>query len=282
MLAVEPATAALRALIDTARRARSRAANGFTGSERLEQLSLGGGHPITASAQEPPVSVQDSTSRLQDLPPVEALHEDLAPWVTRRPGRLPSLEHPLMTQSPYVPQLAGYMNAVYAAVRQQAEGLLARRAYGAWLDLHARDHQLRVLRDHAARIEHGDWWALLGDLYRRELPLLDTDGAWADALRTDKPQRARLMAPSEARALLAVPHSLTVWFPVDIKNRRLGVGVHVDEAAAWRHVEVVSHRTTSRGGLNVRGRVISKAAVLAATTARGALELLVDPAAAGI
>jgi hypothetical protein len=220
------------------------------------------------------MSAQDSTSRLRDLPVTETLHDDLAPWVTRQPGRLPALEHPLMTQSPYVPQLAGYMNAIYATVRQQADNLLSRRAYAAWLELHARDHQLGVLVEHASRIEHGDWWALLGDLYRRDLPLLDTDGTWAAALRTDKPLRQRFMTPADARAFLALPHALTVWYPVDLKNRRLGAGVFADEAAAWRHAETVSRRTASRGGLNVRGRVLPKSALLAATHARGALELL--------
>lgn len=228
------------------------------------------------------MSAQDSTSRLHDLPPAETLHRDLAPWVTRRPGRMPSLEHPLMTQSPYVPQLAGYMNAVYAAVRQQADALLARRSYGPWLDLHARDHQLTILVEHAGRIEHGDWWSLLADLYRRDLPLLDTDGAWAAAFATDKPQRQRLMLPADARRFLALPHEVTVWFPVDLQNRRLGVGVFAEESAAWRQVEVMANRTASRGGLSVRGRTVPKSILCAATMARGALELLPDPRLPGL
>jgi hypothetical protein len=74
-----------------------------------------------------------ATRRLAGLPEPEPLHPDLAACLVRRPGRLPSLEHPLIVQAPYIPPLASYVNGLYDSLSQRAEALLESQAYDRWL-----------------------------------------------------------------------------------------------------------------------------------------------------
>jgi hypothetical protein len=223
-----------------------------------------------------------ATRRLAGLPEPEPLHADLAASIVRRPGRLPSLEHPLIVQAPYIPPLASYVNGLYGSLRARAEATLANRNYAEWLNMHGRRFQLQVLLDNAARIDHGVWWELVAEVFRRELPCFDrADGAWRRALASEKPLRQRFMTPAEADALAALPETIDVWRPAPVDDPARALSFYTDEAAARAIGRTALQQPESDGGSLVLLQArLPRARVLALSLARGVTELLALPASA--
>lgn len=223
-----------------------------------------------------------ATRRLAGLPEPEPLHPDLAACLVRRPGRLPSLEHPLIVQAPYIPPLASYVNGLYDSLSQRAEALLESQAYDRWLEMHARAYQLRVLSDKGGKIDHGTWWELVASVFRRELPWFDDEtGQWLKALGGDRPARRRFMTPTEAAALDRLPDLLDVWRAVPAGNPAGAFSFFLDEAAARTFAATARIRLElpANAFTLLHGR-LQKAHVIALCQSRGMPELLAPPAKA--
>jgi len=220
-----------------------------------------------------------ASRRLAGLPEPEPLHPDLAACLVRRPGRLPSLEHPLIVQSPYIPPLASYVNGLYDSLSKRAESLLESRSYDRWLEMHSRGHQLRVLTEKGTRIDHGTWWELLASVFRRELPWYDEeDGRWMKALGSDRPSRRRFMTGSEAAALDQLPDELEVWRAAPVANAAAAFSLFLDESSARTFAATARARLELPEGTFavLRGR-IHKPHVIALCQARGMPELIAPP-----
>ena len=223
-----------------------------------------------------------ATRRLAGLPEPEPLHPDLAACVVRRPGRLASLEHPLIVQSPYIPPLASYVNGLYTSLHQRADALLASGVHDQWLDLHARQFRLKVLFDHADQIEHGVYWDLLAALFRRERPVADdADATWARALGCDKPMRVRFMTRAESLAFDQLADTFDAWV-VDVAGAPVALlSAFPEQAAADRFVAAASARLSRPpGDFALRQSRLSKDQVVALTNSRGMPELLMRKPAA--
>lgn len=221
-----------------------------------------------------------ASRRLAGLPEPEPLHPDLAACLVRRPGRLPSLEHPLIVQAPYIPPLASYVNGLYDSLSRRADALLESRAYDRWLEMHARAHQLTVLTTKGTRIDHGTWWELLASVFRRELPWFDEeDGRWMKALGCDRPSRRRFMTGSEAAALDQLPELLNVWRAVPAATPTAGFSFFLDESSARTFAATARTRLELPEGTFalMQGRM-QKPHVIALCQARGMPELLAPPA----
>ncbi len=217
-----------------------------------------------------------ATRRLAGLPEPEPLHPDLAACIVRRPGRLASLEHPLIVQSPYIPPLASYVNGLYTSLLQRADALLASGVHDQWLDLHARQFRLKVLVGHANRIDHGIYWDLLASLFRRALPVTDdVEGWWVRALNSDKPMRSRFMTRSELLAFEQLPATIDAWQVVPADPVLTILGAFLDRAAADRFLAVIAARLSRPATeFDCQARPIAREQVLALTTSRGMPELL--------
>ncbi len=222
-----------------------------------------------------------ATRRLAGLPEPEPLHPDLAVCIVRRPGRLASLEHPLIVQSPYIPPLASYVNGLYTSLLQRADALLASGVHDQWLDLHARQFRLKVLVGHANRIDHGVYWDLLASLFRRELPVTDSaDSLWARALDCDKPMRSRFMTRSESIAFEQLPATFDAWHVVPADPAPTILGAFLDRTAAERFLAVLAARLSRPAtGFDCRPSPLARAQVLALSTSRGTPELLLSASA---
>lgn len=223
-----------------------------------------------------------ATRRLAGLPEPEPLHPDLAACLVRRPGRLPSLEHPLIVQAPYIPPLASYVNGLYDSLSQRAEALLESQAYDRWLEMHARAYQLRVLSDKGGKIDHGTWWELVASVFRRELPWFDDEtGQWMKALGADRPARRRFMTSAEAAALDKLPDLLNVWRAVPTGNPAGGFSFFLDESSARAFASTARIRLElpENAFTLLRGR-LQKPHVIALCQSRGMPELLAPPAKA--
>jgi len=221
-----------------------------------------------------------ASRRLAGLPEPEPLHPDLAACLVRRPGRLPSLEHPLIVQSPYIPPLASYVNGLYDSLSKRADSLLESGSYDRWLEMHARGHQLKVLEEKGARIDHGTWWELLAIIFRREMPWFDDeDGRWMKALGCDRPARRRFMTGAEAAALDQMPDLLNVWRAAPVARPAAGLSFFLDESSARAFAATARVRLELPDGTFaiLRGRV-QKPHVIALCQIRGMPELIVPPA----
>ena len=217
-----------------------------------------------------------ATRRLAGLPAPEPLHPDLAACIVRRPDRLASLEHPLIVQSPYIPPLASYVNGLYTSLLQRADALLASGVHDQWLDLHARQFRLKVLVDHANRIDHGIYWDLLAALFRRELPVTDdAEARWARALDCDKPMRSRFMTRSESLAFEQLPGTIDAWHVVPADPGLTVLGAFLERAAADRFLAMMAARLSRPATeFACRASSLARQQVLALTTSRGMPELL--------
>lgn len=222
-----------------------------------------------------------ATRRLAGLPEPEPLHPDLAACIVRRPGRLASLEHPLIVQSPYIPPLASYVNGLYTSLQQRADALLASGVHDQWLDLHARQFRLKVLVENAKRIDHGVYWDLLASLFRRELPVCDdADELWARALDCDKPMAQRFMTRSEALAFEQLPATIEAWRIVPADPAVHLMNAFLERAAADRFVAAMCARLSRPATeFPCRSEPIAKDQVFALTTSRGTPELLLRASA---
>jgi hypothetical protein len=221
-----------------------------------------------------------ASRRLAGLPEPEPLHPDLAACLIRRPGRLPSLEHPLIVQSPYIPPLASYVNGLYDSLSKRADSLLESQSFDRWLEMHARGHQLRVLAEKGGRIDHGTWWELLASIFRRELPWFDDeDGRWMKALGCDRPARRRFMTSSEAAALDQLPDLLGVWRAVPMEAPAAGFSFFLDESSARAFAATARARLERpEGSFQLLHGRMQKPHVVALCQARGMPELLASPA----
>jgi len=223
-----------------------------------------------------------ATRRLAGLPEPEPLHPDLAACLVRRPGRLPSLEHPLIVQAPYIPPLASYVNGLYDSLSKRANALLESRAYDRWLEMHSRAHQLAVLVERGTRMDHGNWWELLASVFRRELPWFDDEaGRWMQAIGADRPSRRRFMTHSEAAALDQLPDLLNVWRAVPTNQPGAGFSFFLDEASARTFAATARVRLELPEGsfTLLKGRM-QKPHVFVLCNARGMPELLAPGAKA--
>jgi hypothetical protein len=223
-----------------------------------------------------------ATRRLAGMPELEPLHPDLAACVVRRPGRLAALEHPLIVQAPYIPPLASYVNGLFETLRTRAATLLANGAYDQWLELHAARFRLRVLVEHASRVDHGAFWELLASLYRRDPPACDApEGLWVKALGSDKPQRHRFMTRAEQQLFTGLPEQSAVWRIVP-DDRAAGAFAHftTDEAATAVACGALQSAEPPAGAFTLVRGTLAKARVLAALQIHGRVELLALPGSA--
>ncbi|MEO8037329.1 MAG: hypothetical protein ABI794_01090 [Betaproteobacteria bacterium] len=223
-----------------------------------------------------------ATRRLAGLPEPEPLHPDLAAYLVRRPGRLPSLEHPLIVQAPYIPPLASYVNGLYDSLSKRADALLESRAYDRWLEMHSRTHQLGVLLERGTRMDHGTWWELLASLFRRELPWFDDEAArWSRAIGADRPSRRRFMTNSEGAAFDQLPDLVDVWRAEPTDRPGSGFSFFRDESGARTFAATARNRLElQEGTFSLFTARLNKADVIALCNSRGMTELLAPPAKA--
>jgi hypothetical protein len=223
-----------------------------------------------------------ATRRLADMPPPEPLHPELEACLTRRTGRLASLEHPLIVQSPYIPALAGHVNGLFESLHERAAMLLDTGAYYQWIELHAAAFRLTVLSQNAHRVDHGGYWELLATLYRCEAPACDRpDGQWLEAITAQKPQRHRFMTRAEQQMFAGLPALVPVWRLIP-EGRPDGAFAHFVAANAARDVARSALREPSPpvSGFSLVMGTLPKAAVLAAVKVHGRVELLARPGSA--
>lgn len=220
-----------------------------------------------------------ATRRLAGMPEPEALHPELAACVVRRPGRLATLEHPLIIQSPYIPPLASYVNGLFLSLSKRAAALLENGAYSQWLELHAARFRLPVLVKSAERVDHGPYWELLASLYRGEAPACDgPEGLWLRAITSDKPLRHRFMTREEQRIFASLPPLIQVWRLVPEGRSEAGFACFLAAETALavaRNAMQALHPPAD--GFSLAQGTLPKAAVLAAVQAQGRLELLACP-----
>jgi Fe-S-cluster formation regulator IscX/YfhJ len=164
---------------------------------------------------------------------VEDLHPDLLPWVSDRDG-IPTLSHPLVQQIFYSPKLNALSNRMYAHKRAGIAAAARDRRWHRYLGLHEKPYRLDAFLQICDRLDHVEYWSLLGHIWTGSENIYQQRREWQTALQADRPGREHLMNDEDRRTLAGLPDPLTVYRGFHHDEGQHGMSWTMSrERAAW-------------------------------------------------
>lgn len=198
------------------------------------------------------------------------LHEDLVPYL-RDMQNFKALQHPLVYQVPYSPELNDMINKQYEFRLKKISEVRKEKDWAAFFILYERPYRLQAFMDVEEQMSHPDYWRYLAYVIQDSENLWQFLNLLLPLLKTKKrPLRRWLMTQKEQSILMQQPEEFEIYRGCSDKNKN-GISWTLDkEKAIW-----FAKRFNCKNPLLIEGKVLRKN-VWAYFEGRNESEILID------
>lgn len=161
---------------------------------------------------------------------MEALHQDLIPYVMDG-----MIHHPLLVQ--LLPEDASYINQLYLQKLEKLKLAKASKDWDRYITLHERPYRLNALLiaiDSGLSDRPSDYWELVGQVWRESENIFENPTAWEKLWGSTIDGRHACMSTKDLQIFNSLPKQLVVWRGASNKNGIAGLSWTLNEnKAAW-------------------------------------------------
>lgn len=198
----------------------------------------------------------------------EELNPELKEHVSRSEMGLYMLRHPLVYSVPYSEIENHWINKHYQHKKAQIKAALKEKDYNLFVFTHERPYRLAAFSVIDNLLSNEQYWKLLGELWVDSENIWQNKSMWKEYLKSDRPERRKIMSDKELAHLLSLPDTFTVYRGYLPRKNKNGLSWTLDKKKA----EWFANRFSQKG--LVAQRVVKNSDCIAYFSGKGESEIL--------